>query len=104
MVKITHKNGTNKIIKPNKDIITELFEASRDMKEIDEVIISRRVKTLKEEQRSKLKDLCTEYQIEVEPLDRKFINHRIVIRETNIIDAFKKLVVIKTAFNSEGGK
>jgi len=98
MVLIKNKNGTINKIKINKDIIEELLTASKNDKEVDEVMISRVVTTMTEPERAKLKDLCTKYKVDVQPLDRHFIKHKIFIREDSIKEAFKKLIFIKTAF------
>ena len=98
MAIIKHKNGTIKKVKINKDIIEELLESSKDKKAVEEVLISRIIITKTEEEIGKLKELCTKYKIDVAPLDRKFRKHRIWIREDNIKDAFKKLIILKSYF------
>ncbi len=100
MVLIKGKNGTETKIKIDKDIVSEIIESSKIDKEIDMVFISRIIKTPTEKDKAKLKDLCTKYQIDVDPLNRRFTKHKIFIRENNLYDAFQKLVILKTRFRS----
>lgn len=102
MVIVKHKNGTKTKIKANKDVLEEMLESVKKIKkDIDEVFISRTITTKTEEERSKLKDLCTKYQIDVMPLDRTFIKHKIFIREDSLKEVFRKLIILKTFFKNE---
>lgn len=98
MVIVVGKNGTKIKIKINKDIIEEMMESSKVKKDIDMVFISRIINTPREKDKAELKDLCTKYQIDVDPLNRRFTKNKVFIRENNLEDAFKKLIILKTRF------
>ncbi len=98
MVLIRGKDKSLTKIKVNKDIIEEMMESSKVNKDIDMVFISRTISTPREKDKAELKDLCTKYQIDVDPLNRRFTKNKVFIRENNLEDAFKKLIILKTRF------
>ena len=97
MVVIKKKDGSKKRIKA-KSIYEEILEAGKEDIDVDEVYISKIVTTPKEVDRGRLKDLCTRLRIDVVPLDRNFLKHKIFIREDTIKKAYGKLIKFKTGF------
>jgi len=101
MVVVKFKNGTKKKIGWNKDIFTEFSESHKLGEGIDQVFISRKIITLDEKEKEKLKEVCTKYGIEVEPLNRHFTKHRIFIKEDNLEEAFMKLILVKKCLSGK---
>lgn len=100
MVLLKHTDKSISKVNVNKDVMKELFESSKINKDVELVFISRVVNTPTEKDKSDLKDLCTEYKIDVDPLNRRFTRNKIFIREKNLEEAFKKWAILSTRFNS----
>jgi len=98
MAVIKTKNGNLTKVNPMKEISEELKKCLELHSEVDEVFISRKVKTRTAKERALLKNLCTTEKVDVMPLDRAFIFHKIFIRERTLEDAFEKLRRIKKVF------
>lgn len=80
--------------KVNVDEINAKFEEVLNMQKVGELVFSKVVTTNNDKDRMEIKEFCVQHKMDIEPLDREFIKHRITIREYSMKDFVEKVYIL----------